>query len=318
MIGIILASHGELAGGVKQAASMVFGCIENVGLANLEPSEGPDDFRAKLNAAIESIGSPAQLLFLVDLWGGTPFNQVRIASSEHKGWVLVTGLSLPIFIEAYSNMDSVDLANELAQHIFEVGRQGIRISPEEFESASTHALEREIPQNSLGGTGKPPEIVWCRIDSRLLHGQVAMAWTKQVRPTRIVVVSDDVAHDELRKTLITEAAPPGTKANVVPINKIIEVCKDDRFAGQRFLLLFENPQDVLRLVRAGIKIPLVNIGSMAHSVGKTRLGSAVSVDKDDVAAFKALRDEGCEFCIQKVPTDKDEGLWSLLAKTKIA
>ena len=163
-----------------------------------------------------------------------------------------------------------------------------------------------------------PEIAWCRIDSRLLHGQVAMAWTKQVRPTRIVVVSDGVSHDELRKTLITEAAPPGTKANVIPVSKLIEIMGDDRFAGQRFLLLFETPQDVLRVVQAGVKIPLVNIGSMAHSAGKTMLGSAVSVDKDDVRTLEALRDAGCEFTIQKVPTDKDEGLWDLLAKTTVA
>ncbi len=40
-----------------------------------------------------------------------------------------------------------------------------------------------------------------RIDTRLLHGQVATAWTK-TGPNRIIVVSDDVAHDDLRKSMI--------------------------------------------------------------------------------------------------------------------
>lgn len=54
---------------------------------------------------------------------------------------------------------------------------------------------------------------------------------------------------------------------------------------------------------------------MAHSAGKTLLGSAVSVDQDDVTYLKNLRDEGCEFIVQKVPTNKAEGLWNLIAKT---
>ena len=56
-----------------------------------------------------------------------------------------------------------------------------------------------------------------RVDHRLLHGQVATTWTKQSNPNRIIVVSDGVAHDELRKTMIEQAAPPGAHAYVVPI-----------------------------------------------------------------------------------------------------
>ena len=49
---------------------------------------------------------------------------------------------------------------------------------------------------------------YVRIDTRLLHGQVATAWTKQVNPDRILVVSDGVSHDDLRKNMIIQAAPP--------------------------------------------------------------------------------------------------------------
>lgn len=61
--------------------------------------------------------------------------------------------------------------------------------------------------------------VLARIDSRLLHGQVATSWTKSTQPDRIIVVSDGVAHDRLRKNMIIQAAPPGVKVNVVPIKR---------------------------------------------------------------------------------------------------
>lgn len=45
-----------------------------------------------------------------------------------------------------------------------------------------------------------------RIDDRLIHGQVATRWTKETNVTRIIVVSDEVAADTVRKTLLTGCA----------------------------------------------------------------------------------------------------------------
>jgi len=76
-----------------------------------------------------------------------------------------------------------------------------------------------------------------RIDSRLLHGQVATVWTKTVAPTRILVVSDAVARDELRKVLIVQAAPPEVKANVITVDKMIEIYHDPLFDTIKPLIL---------------------------------------------------------------------------------
>ena len=36
------------------------------------PSEGPDDIKAKMQEAIATFDDQEEVLFLVDLWGGTP------------------------------------------------------------------------------------------------------------------------------------------------------------------------------------------------------------------------------------------------------
>lgn len=64
------------------------------------------------------------------------------------------------------------------------------------------------------------EIRLARIDDRLIHGQVATVWTKETQVERIIVISDDVAKDEVRKTLLTQVAPPGVKASVVDVQKV--------------------------------------------------------------------------------------------------
>lgn len=40
------------------------------------------------------------------------------------------------------------------------------------------------------------DIVLCRIDSRLIHGQVMTKWVNQSSANKIVVVSDELAADE--------------------------------------------------------------------------------------------------------------------------
>ena len=53
------------------------------------------------------------------------------------------------------------------------------------------------------------EIAFCRIDDRLIHGQVATVWSKVTGCNRIMCVSDEVAKDELRKKLLLQVVPPG-------------------------------------------------------------------------------------------------------------
>ena len=89
------------------------------------------------------------------------------------------------------------------------------------------------------------EILLARVDSRLLHGQVATAWTKKIKPNRILVVSDNVAEDNLRKTLITQAAPPGVNASVITVQKMLDIYKDPQFDDLKTLLLTETVQDML-------------------------------------------------------------------------
>ena len=172
-----------------------------------------------------------------------------------------------------------------------------------------------LPEGTVVGDGKI-KYVLARIDSRLLHGQVATAWTKTTNPNRIIVVSDGVAHDNLRKSMITEAAPPGVKANVVPISKMIQVAKDPRFGNTKALLLFETPQDALAAIKGGVDIKELNIGSMAHSVGKVAVSKVLSLGKEDVETFEELKKLGITFDVRKVPSDSKDNMDAIIEKAK--
>ncbi len=158
------------------------------------------------------------------------------------------------------------------------------------------------------------KIALARIDDRLIHGQVVTVWSKVTKCNRIIVCNDDIAKDELRKTILTQVAPPGVKAHVVSIDKAARVLKNPKYENDIAILLFTCPKDVLRLVEAGTDIKSVNIGGMSFKSGKTQITGAISVNKEDIDAFNALNDRNIELEIRIVASDKKSYIMPLLEK----
>jgi len=320
MVGIIIASHGEFAAGIKQSASMILGETEGLESVVFMPSEGPDDLYGNIQKAIEKLGTE-EVLFLVDLWGGSPFNQSnRFFEENPEKRAIVAGLNLPMLLAALSEREDYDTAHEVAKAIISEAKDQVKVRPEELEPKSEGKAvtasqddtpKGAIPEGTVIGDGKI-KFVLARIDTRLLHGQVATSWTKATNPNRIIVVSDSVSKDNMRKKLIEQAAPPGVKAHVIPLKKLVEVSKDPRFGNTKALLLFENPQDALKVIEEGVPIKELNIGSMAHSVGKIQINNVLSVDQNDVETYKRLKELGVKFDVRKVAADKPVDLFKLI------
>ena len=326
-IGIIIASHGKFAEGIHQSGSMIFGEQEKVQVVTFMPSEGPDDLHAHFNNAIAQFDADDEVLVLADLWSGSPFNQASRVMGENpdRKMAIITGLNLPMLIQAYTErlMDANAGVDQVVANIIKESKDGVKALPEELNPAeevaapvAAAAPQGAIPEGTVIGDGKL-KINLARIDTRLLHGQVATAWTPASKADRIIVASDAVAQDELRKGLIKQAAPNGVNANVVPIKKLIDAAKDPRFGNTHALILFETVQDALRAVEGGVEIKELNVGSMAHSTGKTMVNNVLSMDKEDVAAFEKLRDLGVAFDVRKVPNDSKKDLFDLINKANV-
>lgn len=231
-----------------------------------------------------------------------------------------------MLIQAYTErmMDANATVEQVAANIIKEAKAGIKALPEALNPAEettaapveAAAPQGAIPEGTVIGDGKL-KINLARLDTRLLHGQVVTNWVPYSKADRIIVASDDVAKDELRKELIKQAAPNGIKVNVVPIQKLIDASKDPRFGNTHALVLFETVQDALRAIEGGVPIKELNVGSMAHSTGKTMVNNVLSMDKDDVACFEKLRDLGVEFDVRKVPNDSKKDLFELIKKANV-
>ena len=156
------------------------------------------------------------------------------------------------------------------------------------------------------------QIKLARIDDRLIHGQVATVWAKEAGAERIIVPSDEVANDDIRKTLVKQAAPPGIKVNIVSCEKAIKVHHNPKYENDTVFYLFTKPQEVVDLVKGGVPVKSINIGGMQFKEGRTQITKAISVFPEDVAAFRELIALGVKLDCRVVATDNKVDFEQLL------
>ncbi|MBZ7707247.1 mannose/fructose/sorbose PTS transporter subunit IIB [Klebsiella oxytoca] len=160
-------------------------------------------------------------------------------------------------------------------------------------------------------------ITLARIDDRLIHGQVTTVWSKVANAQRIIICNDDVYNDDVRRTLLRQAAPPGMKVNVVNIEKAVAVYHNPQYQDETVFYLFTNPQDVLTMVLQGVKIATLNIGGMAWRPGKKQLTKAVSLDAADINTFQQLDKLGVKLDLRVVASDPSVNILDKIAEQSV-
>ena len=126
MFGIIVGTHGRFAEELVKSCEMICGEQKNVRAVTLVPGEGPDDVVAKYEAAIGELDCGGGVLFLNDLFGGSPYNAAcRLVISNEK-YGIVTGVNLPMLIEMCSAqmMDDGSDIHALMDKAVEAGKNG--------------------------------------------------------------------------------------------------------------------------------------------------------------------------------------------------
>ncbi|EPT6931553.1 PTS mannose transporter subunit IIAB [Cronobacter malonaticus] len=315
-IAIVIGTHGWAAEQLLKTAEMLLGEQENVGWIDFVPGENAETLIEKYNAQLEKLDTSKGVVFLVDTWGGSPFNAASRIVVDKPNYEVVAGVNIPMLVETLMARDDDPAFDKLVAIAVETGREGVKAlkaKPDEKAAPAAPAPKAAAPARPMGPNDYMV-IGLARIDDRLIHGQVATRWTKETNVSRIIVVSDEVAADNVRKTLLTQVAPPGVTAHVVDVAKMIRVYNNPKYAGERVMLLFTNPTDVERIVEGGVKITSVNIGGMAYRQGKTQVNNAVSVDEKDIEAFKKLNARGIELEVRKVSNDPRLKMMDLLSK----
>ncbi|MEN4557201.1 PTS mannose transporter subunit IIAB [Pantoea agglomerans] len=315
-IAIVIGTHGWAAEQLLKTAEMLLGEQDNVGWIDFVPGENAETLIEKYQARLAELDTTQGVLFLVDTWGGSPFNAASRIVVDKPQYEVIAGVNIPMLVETLMARDDNPGFDELVAVAVETGREGVKALKAKEEAPAPAAVKpaAAVQPAKPMVPGDHMKIGLTRIDDRLIHGQVATRWTKETNVQRIIVVSDEVANDHVRKTLLTQVAPPGVTAHVVDVDKMVRVWNNPKYGQDRVMLLFTNPTDVLRVVEQGVDIKTVNIGGMAFRQGKTQVNNAVSVDEKDIAAFRKLNERNIELEVRKVSSDQKLKMMDLIAK----
>lgn len=143
-------------------------------------------------------------------------------------------------------------------------------------------------------------LLFVRIDDRLIHGQVMTSWMKAMPAKQILVVDDKVAKDDFMQFVLQNAAPKGVKVKAFSVAKAIEILN----AGLDVptFILAKTPMPLKELVDAGIDISEINVGGIGMKQGRKALYKNIAISDEEKECFRALLAQNVRVYIQIVAT----------------
>jgi PTS system mannose-specific IIB component/fructoselysine and glucoselysine-specific PTS system IIB component len=149
-----------------------------------------------------------------------------------------------------------------------------------------------------------------RIDDRLIHGQVLVAWGARLDPARIWVVDDGVAASSWERELFREAAP-GIEVHVASVAEAAAAHAAEAEAPRAAFLLVRDLDTARRLAEAGAHVAEWNLGGLHYAPGKEKVNDYVYLDERDREAAKTLLAGGARLIVQDVPASRPLSLAAL-------
>ncbi len=141
-----------------------------------------------------------------------------------------------------------------------------------------------------------------RVDERLIHGQVVVAWARRLHPRRVIVVHDALARSPMEQELYRAGLPDGLKASFWTEREAVEALPAVDASDEAAFVLTEDLATVVRLVAAGVAVPEVNVGGLHAAPGRRRVLPYVCLGAEDGERIEALEAAGVKVTAQDVPT----------------
>ena len=131
MINLIVTTHGKMSEETVNLTKMVLGESEQLDFVTFLPGEGPEDLIEKYKNIISKYKSEGTL-FLVDLFGGSPYNAACRIVAETENTDVITGVNVPMLLEVLDAREETNKVSELVETAKNSGINGIKIFSEIF------------------------------------------------------------------------------------------------------------------------------------------------------------------------------------------
>lgn len=143
-------------------------------------------------------------------------------------------------------------------------------------------------------------LVFTRIDDRLIHGQVCAAWLKTLSNVKhILVIDDKTATDPFMAEMFALLIPSHISIEIRSVEEATAILKAG--LAKPTMIIVKVPQTIKRLMDNGIEFTHLNIGGMGMSAGRKKLFQNISASEEEREIFKELISRGVKVEIQIIP-----------------
>lgn len=155
-------------------------------------------------------------------------------------------------------------------------------------------------------------IVLCRVDDRLIHGQVVVGWGQPLGVNRIVLVDNQVAGSDWEQDLYRMGVSPEIEVSFESVATASAHLAAWRSDGRRVLLLTGDLETMAALHAADpLAIHRINLGGIHHRPGRRERLPYLYLTDDELRAALALEAAGADITAQDLPTTQPVPLRAL-------
>ena len=142
----------------------------------------------------------------------------------------------------------------------------------------------------------------CRIDDRLIHGQVVVGWGARLGLDFIAVVDDELSASEWEQDLYRAGLPENIEACFADVAQAIREISDWKTNDERGFVLTRDIATMRRMAEAGALDGVeINIGGIHAAPGRQRVLPYLFLSPADGGELQRLRATGVEVTAQDVP-----------------
>ena len=305
----VVASHAKLATGFQSTIELFAGSDHDITYVSAYVDDV--DLDMEVETFISSLADDDQAVIFTDMFGGSVNQKFVIAAQNKPNVFVVAGMNLPVILEII--LSSEPYTTAVIDRLIDSGRmamQQVYLTSDTSQNAandSSKQAPQAIETNQLinENTG---QIDALRVDERLIHGQIAMVWSRALNLDGIVVANDEAAGNELQQKALKMAVPNGIKVIIKTMDGAIRLLKDKRAANMHLLVLVRTVGDALILSQQLDNIQYVNIGNVGKSVNgeKKTLTKFVMLTDEELGNLKSLVNVYPETALQNLPSDTKE------------
>ena len=144
--------------------------------------------------------------------------------------------------------------------------------------------------------------LWVRVDDRLIHGQVTVAWRRYLDYRAVWVVDDGMAADPDLGAVLRLASPPGVRVDVLTVAQALQQLRQG-VGGDGLLILLRGLHAAQALLAGGAHLTQLNVGNLAWAPGARRVVRSIALTAGDVAVLDVLAAQGVQITFQPTPDD---------------